>query len=152
MSLYKEFPNLGERFVENFLDNSELDFFMEEFLSEFTKGKSYYLAVIDLRKYRYKLNDEEQDKVKEFYKDDGNYIIPEEIFDSVFSREYRNRSNLTIEQKINNGFKTYCFKSEKSVGNFIESFPSLGTFRPDELNCYINLKVFGPQGNILYSN
>lgn len=152
MARYKEFSGLGSKFVENFLSNSELDFFMEEFLSKFTKGKGYYLAVIDLRKYRYKLNNEEQDKVKEFYKDDGNYIIPEEIYNNIFSREYKNRSNLTIEQKIDNGYKTYCFKSLNSVANFIEIFPTLSTLKPNEINCYIDLKVFGPEGNIVYAN
>lgn len=152
MAVYREFENLEKRFVEHFLTNAELELFMEEFLSEFIKGKSYYLAILDLRKYRYQLTDTEQEAVKEYYKDDGNYIIPVEIFDNILGLDYKNIPNSTIEQKIRNGYKTYLFKSKMGISNFIDYFPPMSALSPSEINCYINLKVFGPTGTIIHSN
>ena len=152
MAIYREFDNMEKRFVEHFLENAELKLFMEEFLSNYIKGKNYYLALLDLRNYRYKLNETEQENVREFYRDNGNYIIPESIFNNILGMDYKNKPSHTIEQKIRNSYKTYLFKSKNGVSNFIDCFPPMSSLSPSEINCYINLEVFGPDGIVIYSN
>ena len=134
-------------FLELMNEHNDL---IEEYVCSLAKIKKKFLLLIDVKKYRNEYNDEQKNQIKNYYIDDGNYIIPEEFIDVFFNSISDSPNN--IVEKINYNYKLYVFNSERSIANAIEWFPVESTFDENNNICYFKIIAINPKGIVIHDN